>query len=313
MNTQTNHLAALELTRKVDHLTDRIERLVENQRARDELFEVLTPIVAEVSAVATTRLQSMEDRGYFRFGSEAMRIIDRVVQGFSGDDLEQLGDNIVAILQTVRSLTQPDILALANGAGEALHSADRAPPVGLYGMVKASRDEDVRRGFGVALHLLRAVGRATSGTGKKADLTSRLAPRRARLQLPPPGATPPARPEVALEPPSGGDVGGTPPAVPALAGLALTKDGFLAEPQDWTEDLALVLARAAGIEQMTDEHWSLVQWARADYLEAGASPNIRRLTKGAGVGTRDVYRLFPKAPGRTIARIAGIPKPGGCL
>ena len=53
--------------------------------------------------------------------------------------------------------------------------------------------------------------------------------------------------------------------------------------------------------------------ARADFAATGSSPNIRRLTQVAGVSTKDLYVLFPRAPGRTIAKIAGLPKPAGCL
>ena len=64
---------------------------------------------------------------------------------------------------------------------------------------------------------------------------------------------------------------------------------------------------------MTDAHWVLVDAARADFEATRVSPNIRRLTQVSGVATKDVYALFPKAPGRTLAKIAGLPKPAGCL
>lgn len=53
--------------------------------------------------------------------------------------------------------------------------------------------------------------------------------------------------------------------------------------------------------------------ARNDYLEHGASPNIRRVTTISDVTTKELYQLFPKAPGMTLARVAGIPKPVGCI
>ncbi len=61
------------------------------------------------------------------------------------------------------------------------------------------------------------------------------------------------------------------------------------------------------------DHWKLIDAARSDYADTGMSPNIHRLTQIAGVTTKDVYALFPKAPGRTIAKIAGLPKPVGCI
>ena len=57
----------------------------------------------------------------------------------------------------------------------------------------------------------------------------------------------------------------------------------------------------------------VIRFARLEYLSQSASPNIRRLTSGTGLTTREIYALFPKAPGRSIARVAGIPKPAGCI
>jgi tRNA 2-thiouridine synthesizing protein E len=67
-----------------------------------------------------------------------------------------------------------------------------------------------------------------------------------------------------------------------------------------------------GVE-MAEAHWKLVEVARKDFESTKTSPNIRRLTQITDVTTKDVYALFPKAPARTLAKIAGLPKPAGCL
>ena len=64
---------------------------------------------------------------------------------------------------------------------------------------------------------------------------------------------------------------------------------------------------------LTDAHWQVIEWARGERAEHGASPNIRRLSVGTGVPVRDLYALFPARPGVLVAMLAGIPKPGGCL
>jgi TusE/DsrC/DsvC family sulfur relay protein len=91
---------------------------------------------------------------------------------------------------------------------------------------------------------------------------------------------------------------------------AYTVDGFLAESTAWTPVLADSLAAAVGIE-LTPEHWQLLTFARHEFQATGRTPNIQRLATGSGLGTHAVYALFPTAPARTIARIAGIPKPTG--
>ena len=64
---------------------------------------------------------------------------------------------------------------------------------------------------------------------------------------------------------------------------------------------------------LDEARWAIVKTARAEFEATKASPNIRRLTQLTSLATKDIYTLFPKAPARTIAKIAGIPKPVGCI
>jgi tRNA 2-thiouridine synthesizing protein E len=57
----------------------------------------------------------------------------------------------------------------------------------------------------------------------------------------------------------------------------------------------------------------VLRWIRQDFLATGASPNVRRVAGGSGVGTRRMYELFPRTPGKTAAMLAGVPKPIGCV
>lgn len=89
-------------------------------------------------------------------------------------------------------------------------------------------------------------------------------------------------------------------------------DGFLANPDDWSRDLGAAIASADGIT-LGDDHWKVIDFARADYKEKGVSPGPRRITTGSGVNMKTLYQLFPKGPGKLIAKVAGIPKPKACL
>ncbi len=97
-----------------------------------------------------------------------------------------------------------------------------------------------------------------------------------------------------------------------MDGVGFGADGHLADASQWTRALGEKLASMQGVE-MSDAHWALVEAARKDFGETKASPNIRRLTQVTTVTTKEVYALFPKAPARTLAKIAGLPKPAGCL
>ncbi|HHL71406.1 MAG TPA: TusE/DsrC/DsvC family sulfur relay protein [Bacteroidetes bacterium] len=90
-------------------------------------------------------------------------------------------------------------------------------------------------------------------------------------------------------------------------------DGYLADHNEWNEDLARELAREEGIEELTDMHWKVINFMRKDYIENGAVPTIRRLKKAGGIPTKELYSLFPDGPAKKAARIAGLPKPKGCV
>ena len=95
--------------------------------------------------------------------------------------------------------------------------------------------------------------------------------------------------------------------------VEITEEGFLANPEDWTEEMAEELAKAEGIEQLTDLHWEVIRFMRADFKERGQIPTIRRIKNAGGVPIKEVYRLFPDGPAKKAAKISGLGKPEGCV
>ncbi len=67
------------------------------------------------------------------------------------------------------------------------------------------------------------------------------------------------------------------------------------------------------IDELTDRHWQVIRFMRDEYFEKGTGPTVRMLGKTSGVPVKELYQLFPKGPAKTAARIAGIPKPRGCI
>jgi uncharacterized protein YjgD (DUF1641 family) len=112
---------------------------------------------------ATSKLAAIEERGYFEFAKGAVRVADKVVTGFSEEDVEALGDNVVLILETIKDLTQPEVMAALHRMitvvqEQQRHIADEpveAPS--LFSIVRQLRDPDIRRGMARGLNALRAV------------------------------------------------------------------------------------------------------------------------------------------------------------
>jgi tRNA 2-thiouridine synthesizing protein E len=102
-------------------------------------------------------------------------------------------------------------------------------------------------------------------------------------------------------------------ATAGLSGIELNPEGFFAHPEQWSEELVAELARREGIDELTDAHWQVIRFMRSQYLEKGTGPTVRVLGKSSGVSIKELYQLFPKGPAKTAAKIAGIPKPRGCI
>lgn len=291
-NPQLSDLAA-----QLAQINQKLDYVVERQRMIEDLIDEMTPVARDVLNVGAVKLGELEAKGYFAVGSELLEIVDQVVQAYGPGEVHSLGENIVGILDTLRNVTQPDVLAVANDATDVLHNADKVAPIGPFGMARASNDPDVQHGLAIAVEVLKKLGQIRGGaqTPQRRPQTVQTGDR-------------PALPEHCAV------VAPTPPSTEPVAweGYHFDANGFLLDPTDWNEALADKMAVALCIE-LTADHWTLLRWARQDFLETGASPNVRRVAAGSGLGVKRVYQLFPKSPGKTAAMIAGIPKPVGCV
>jgi TusE/DsrC/DsvC family sulfur relay protein len=95
--------------------------------------------------------------------------------------------------------------------------------------------------------------------------------------------------------------------------VEVNEEGFFVDPNQWTREMAVDMAKADGIDEMTAQHWTVIDFMRKEYFEKGTGPTVRVLGKTSGVSVKDLYLLFPKGPAKMAARIAGIPKPKGCI
>jgi len=96
--------------------------------------------------------------------------------------------------------------------------------------------------------------------------------------------------------------------------IELSKEGFLVDPSVWDEDLAILLAkREEGIDALTDEHWAVIRFIRSYYEEKRSVPMVRAVCKNSGVRLQRIYDLFPSGPAKGACKLAGLPKPDGCV
>ena len=89
-------------------------------------------------------------------------------------------------------------------------------------------------------------------------------------------------------------------------------EGYLANRDDWSKEFAQEYATQMGIE-LTDEHWKVINTARAIEAESSSIPGLRKISKRSETPIKAIYKLFPDGPAKLVAKIAGIPKPKSCL
>ncbi len=95
--------------------------------------------------------------------------------------------------------------------------------------------------------------------------------------------------------------------------IEFDQDGFMVDPNLWDIEVANAIALDEGIEGMTEEHWKIVNFIREYWKENDLAPAVRMLCQESGLGVRQMYKLFSSGPARGACRIAGLPKPDGCV
>jgi len=150
-----------------------IEQMVERLESGLDLLDDVAPLSREVFAKVLGALDAADRRGYFSFARAGADVVDRVVTNFSEEDVEQLADNVVLILETVKEMTQPEIMAVLYRMVAAIQKeqaalqahTDETPS--LLELLRKVRDPAVRRGLGRALSTLGAVSDVDVGPPRR--------------------------------------------------------------------------------------------------------------------------------------------------
>jgi dissimilatory sulfite reductase related protein len=95
--------------------------------------------------------------------------------------------------------------------------------------------------------------------------------------------------------------------------VPVDQEGFLVDPQAWTEEAALVMAREQGMDTLEEIHWKVIQFLRRYYLTHGKVPMSREIRKGVGISLLEIEALFPGGLKAGARRVAGLPNPRGCM
>lgn len=140
----------LRNTRNLGEMLEQLESMM-------ELWRDISPLTQDAFLTMMSRLDEMERKGYFVFLQGGMDIADRVVTSFSEEDVQQLGENIVLILQTVKEMTQPEIMMMLRNTASVVKDEEPVD-TSIISILRQMNDPAVRKGLAKTLQVLKSVG-----------------------------------------------------------------------------------------------------------------------------------------------------------
>ena len=138
--------------------------MFEMLESANDLMKDLTPIINQVGVDAIQKMTEFEEKGYFAFFGEAVKIMDNIVEHFTPEDVSALADNVVTMMETVKSMTQPDMLEAMNN-GLLVYKSMETKNVKEYSMWKAFRamnSPEMKRGLGFMITFMQKLSKTLS-------------------------------------------------------------------------------------------------------------------------------------------------------
>ncbi|MBI5843153.1 MAG: TusE/DsrC/DsvC family sulfur relay protein [Deltaproteobacteria bacterium] len=95
--------------------------------------------------------------------------------------------------------------------------------------------------------------------------------------------------------------------------FSIDEDGFIDSFENWSKEWVQYVKKQEGIDELSEEHWNVINVLQDYYRKNGIAPMVRVLSKVTGYKLKHIYELFPSGPGKGACKMAGLPKPTGCV
>ncbi|MCX7975550.1 MAG: DUF1641 domain-containing protein [Bellilinea sp.] len=162
----------LRLSKKLLRHVPQLEMLLDQLDSLSDLLATIGPISREMITKLTELMDELDRKGYFAFARGGSRLVDNVVTSFTEEDVNRLSDNIVLILNTVKDMTQPEIMSFVrNTLLLAEEEVSKPVSTSMLSILRQMQDPAVRRGLALTLRILRAIG-VQSTNGQPARIES---------------------------------------------------------------------------------------------------------------------------------------------
>ena len=151
----------------VAEITDLMLRLAESASDLNralETFQSLSALADDAGGLTgqafemiAARLDELDRRGYFTFAKGGLEVIDRIVSSFDDDDIQALGDNVVLIFDTVKEMTQPEVMRMLQRSVRMIREDTDPKKVSMFRLLREMRDPEVKLGLHRMLSMLRGI------------------------------------------------------------------------------------------------------------------------------------------------------------
>ena len=141
-----------------------LNELVEMMESATDLAKDAAPIIHQLGLQGISQMNELEKKGYFEFIKELFTVVDNVVTHFSKEDIRLLAENVVTILETIKNLTQPDMLGAMNNAVNIYKKIEThdIQEYSLWKAFKEMRSPEMRKGIGFMITFLKNIADESS-------------------------------------------------------------------------------------------------------------------------------------------------------
>jgi len=159
MTTQNLEQQLIKINQKLDSITKELVIVRQQREEWQELKQDLTIVGKDVFNDTLEKLDEFDQKGYFQFVKELIKVGDRVVEYFSEEDIKQLGENIITILETAKNLTQPEMLSVINNATTIYKKLDTAntPQYSIWKVMRELKTPEMQKGMGFIITFLKNI------------------------------------------------------------------------------------------------------------------------------------------------------------
>ena len=143
----------IRLIRNIDNINEFLDTL----ESINDFLKDATPIARQVGLDTIQKMNELDQKGYIEFFKELSKVLENIISHFSVEDVRDLSDNVVTILETVKEMTQPDMLSAMDNAVNVFKNLDTKdiPEYSLWKAMKEMRSPEMKKGLGFMITFLK--------------------------------------------------------------------------------------------------------------------------------------------------------------